>query len=205
MNKNSSQTTNKYDNISGSNPSLITAGFPSGSIMTARLIQPSSAIKQNHHLNQNRAIDTQRITLPSEKNDHSQYTILSHRTISDTYLNISRQDIDDVMTALHTLAQYVQNDIDNKNPRDIIPNDDNESHPLTMLYSTSSTQANSSSHHYHPRYSIGNRRHSLSSDHCLNHHHHHVIKRMYLYPGLINYSFNYLDQISFKFSRRIST
>lgn len=173
MNKNSSQITNKYDNISVSNPSLITAGLPSGSIMTARLIQPSTIIKPNHHLNQNHATDTQPITLPSKNNDNSQYTTLSHRTISDTYLNLSRKDIDDVMTALHTLAYYVQNSIDNKNQQDIISidDDDKESHPLTMLYSKSSCH-----HHHRSRYSIRNKRHSLSSDD-------HVTKRMYLYPG----------------------
>jgi hypothetical protein len=183
-----SQTTNEYDHISGSNPSLITACLPSGSIMTSRLIQPPSTITQNHHLNQNRATDTQPITLNSQKTDHSQCTTLSHRTISDTYLNLSRKDINDVMTALYTLAQYVQNDIANQNQQHIIPVDDIESHHLTMLYSKStnhtfksSTQANSSSHHYFyyhppppppPRYSRRNRRHSLSSDRCLNHHHH---------------------------------
>jgi len=180
MNKIPLKTTNEYDNISGSNPSLITAGLPSGSIMTNRLIQSSSKIKQNHHFNQNQAT-----AIAFQKNDHSQCTILSHRTISDTYLNLSRKDINDVMKALHTLARYVKNDINN-----------DENHPLTMLYSKStnhtfksSNQANSSSHcyyyHHHPRYSIRNRRHSLSSDRCLNHHHN-VIKPMYLYPGLIN-------------------
>jgi hypothetical protein len=176
MNKNLSQTINEYDNISRSNPSLITAGLPSGSIMTARLIQPLPTIKQNHHLNQNRATDTQPITLTSE-NHNSQHTIFSYRTISDTYLNLSRKDIDDVMTALHTLAQYIQNDI--------ISMDDNESHSLT--------KANSSFHHYYsyhyPRYLIRNRRHSLSSDRCFNpRHHHHVIKRIYLCSSLVNYT-----------------
>jgi hypothetical protein len=176
MNKISSQTTNLYDNLSGSNPSLLTAGLPSSSIMTARLLQPSSTIKQNHHLNQNRATDTQPMTSNSQQNDNSQYTTLSHRTISDTYLNLSRKDIKDVMIALHTLAQYVQEDVHK------MPIDDNEGHHLTMLYSKStnhtlksSRQANSSSDH-HPRYSIRKRRHSLSSDRRLNHHH--VIKRM---------------------------
>ncbi|CAF0938254.1 unnamed protein product [Rotaria sp. Silwood1] len=181
MNKISLQTTNKYDNISGSNPSLITAGLPSGSIMTTHLIQPSSSVKQNHHLNQNRATDTQPIiTLDSQQNDHSQYTIVSNQTISDTYLNLSRKDINDVMIALHTLAKCIRYDIDNKNQQYIIPMDDNESHQLTMLYSKStnhtlksSTPPNSSSHHYcNRRHSIRNKRHSLSSDHC--HHHHHT-------------------------------
>ncbi|CAF2467940.1 unnamed protein product [Rotaria sp. Silwood2] len=185
MNKISLQTTNKYDNISGSNPSLITAGLPSGSIMTTHLIQPSFTIKQNRHLNQNRATDTQPITtLDSQQNDNSQYTIVSNQTISDTYLNLSRKDINDVMIALHTLAKCIRIDIDNKNQQYIIPIDDSESHQLTMLYSKStnhtlksSTPANSSSHHYcNPLHSIRNRRHSLSSNCCHHHHHHHHIK-----------------------------
>jgi hypothetical protein len=94
MNKFPLQTTIVYDNKSSSNPSLITAGFPSSSIMTSRLIQPSSTTKQNYYLNQNRATDTQPMSLNSQKT-------------SDIYLNLSRKDIDDLMTALHTLVQHV--------------------------------------------------------------------------------------------------
>jgi hypothetical protein len=188
MNKIPSQTTNEYDNASGTNPSLITAGLPSGSIMTSRFIPPSSTIKQNHHFNQNRATHTQPISIPnSSHNKNSHYTILSHRTISDTYLNLSRKDINDVMTALHTLAQYVNN----QNSQHKIPMDDgDDDHYLTTLYSKSTnhtlksvTQANSSLHYY-PRNS---RRHSSSSDCCLNHRHHHVIKRMSLHSNLVDY------------------
>jgi len=94
MNKFPLQTTIVYDNKSSSNPSLITAGFPSSSIMTSRLIQPSSTTKQNYYLNQNRATDTQPMSLNSQKT-------------SDIYLNLSRKDIDDLMTALHTLVHHV--------------------------------------------------------------------------------------------------
>jgi hypothetical protein len=181
MNTILSQTTNEYDNASDSNPSLITAGLPSGLIMTPRLIQPSLKIKQNHQFNQNRATD---IISNSQQYESSQYTIASHRTLSDTYLNLSRKDIDDVMTALQTLAQCVRGDIESESQQDLTSIDDNEIHRLTMLYSKSTNQVNSSSHHYYyPQYSIRNKRHS---DRWLNHHH--VIKRMYFSPGLINYS-----------------
>ena len=96
-----------YDNRSSSNPSLITAGLPSSSLMTSRLIQsPSTTTKQNYYFNQNRATDTQPISLHSQS-----HTTLSHRTTSDIYLNLSQKDIDDLMTALHTLAHHVQNDM----------------------------------------------------------------------------------------------
>jgi hypothetical protein len=170
-----SQTTNEYDNASGTNPSLITAGLPSGSIMASKLIQPSSTIKQNDHFNQNRANHAQSNHISNSlENKNSQYTILSHQTKSDTYLNLSRKDINDVITALHTLAQYMQTDIG-----------DDEDHHLTTLYSKTTNHTNSC-FHYYPRYSIRSRRHSLSSDCCLNHHHHHhhsVIKRISLYPN----------------------
>ncbi|CAF4133109.1 unnamed protein product, partial [Rotaria sordida] len=169
MNKISLQTTNEYDYISGSNPSLITAGLPSGSIMTSHLIQPSLKIKQNHHLNQNQTNNTQPIiTLNSQQNENSQYTIVSHRTISDTYLNLSRKDINDVMIALHTLAECIRYDIDKNNSQYMIPMNDSESHQLTMLYSKSTNHTlKNSSHHY------CNPRHSSSSNHFRHHHHHH--------------------------------
>lgn len=148
------------DNKSSSNPSLITARFPSDSIMTSRLIQPSST---TNYLNQNRATDTQPISLNS-----SQSITLSHRSTSDIYLNLSRTDIDDLMTALHTLAQHVQNDLVSNNG---ISTDDNQSHPLTMPHSKSTNHTIKSSTEV-LRYSIRNRRRSLSSDH------HHVIKRI---------------------------
>ncbi|CAF5157053.1 unnamed protein product, partial [Rotaria magnacalcarata] len=56
-----SQTTDEYDNVSGTNPSLITAGLPSGSMMTSHLIQSSPKTKQNHYINQSHATDTQPI------------------------------------------------------------------------------------------------------------------------------------------------
>ncbi|CAF0765438.1 unnamed protein product [Adineta steineri] len=144
--------------LSDSNPSLITAGLPSSSIIESQL-------KHNQHINQNQANDTQPIIFNSQHDNSSQYTTLSNRTLSDTYLNISSKDMKDIMTALHTLAKYIQYDVDNKD------------HYVTMLHSKStnhtlksSTQPNNSFYHYH-RSSIQNRRHSLSSDH---HHHHHI-------------------------------
>ncbi|CAF3287470.1 unnamed protein product [Rotaria socialis] len=148
MKKISSQTTDEYDNVSGTNPSLITAGLPSGSMITSHLIQSSPKTKQNHHINQNHATDTQPIiTLSSQENDNSQHTIISDRVISDTYLNLSRKDMNDVMVALQTLAQCITNEY-------TMPMDDSRSHHLSMLYSKStnhtlksSTPTNSSSHH----------------------------------------------------------
>lgn len=152
MNNIPSQTTNEYDNISGSNPSLITAGIPSGSIMTPHLFHSFSKTKQHYHINQNRATN--------QEKTNSQYTINSNRTKSDTYLNLSRKDIDDVMLALQTLAQCVK-------------------HDRAMLYSKSTnhtlkslTSSISSSHYY--------------SNHCL--HQHHVIKRKVKIFN-INYNF----------------
>jgi hypothetical protein len=138
--------------------------------MTSRLIQPSSTTKQNYYLNQNRATDTQPISSNSQKSDTSQSITLSHRTTSDIYLNLSRKDIDDLMTALHTLAQHVQNDMD-----------ENRSHPFTMFHSksTNHTMKKSSTEMNPSRYSIRNkRRRSLSSDYWFDHHH--VINRHYL-------------------------
>ena len=189
-----SQTTNEYDNASGTNPSLITAGLPSGTIMTSGLLQSLPINKQNHYFNQNRANYTHPIEISNSlQNKTSQYSIPSHRTISDTYLNLSRKDINDVMTALHTLAAYVHNDIGTKNSQHSIPINNNDDHQVTTLYSKttnhtlkSSTEANSSLHYY-PRYSIRNRRHSSSSDCCLNYHHQ-VIAQISLYSVLITYS-----------------
>ena len=185
MNKFPRQTTNEYDNKSSSNPSLITAGLPSGSIMTSRIIQPASTTKHNYYLNQNRATDTQPISLDSRKSDDSQSITLSHRTISDTYLNLSRKDIDDLMAALQTLVQCVQNDMDNSNQISI---DDNASRPLMMPHAKKSVEMNSPSHYhyYHPRCSVRNNRRSLSSDGWRDDCHHHAINRMYFPPGLIN-------------------
>lgn len=160
----------KHDHITVSNPSLITAGLPSSSIMTTRLIPPPNIIKQNQYLNQNRATDTQPITLSSENTDHSQNINHSYRTISDTYLNLSRKDIDDIMTALHTLVYYIQNSMKDRNREDFISTDNN-------------SLKNSS---YYPRYSL---RHSLSSDRYLT-------KRMYAYPGLIYLSFIQLFRLN---------
>lgn len=153
-------------NISGSNPSLLTAGLPSSSIMISEHIPPLSL---NNH-NQNHTTDTQLINFNSKQNiDKHDYTKLSHRTVSDTYLNLSRKDIDDIMSALHTLAQYLQYDVDSINQQQMIPSDDNESHHSLK----SSIRANSSFRHP-PRYSLrkDRRRHSLSSDRWLHHHEH---------------------------------
>lgn len=199
MNNIPSQTTNEYDNVSGSNPSLITAGLPSGSRMTSHLRQHSSSIIKRAHTNDTQPI----ITLDSQYNDHSQSTIVSHRSVSDTYLNLSRKDINDVMTALHTLAQCIHNDMNISTPEYIIPTNDNESHPLTMLYSKStnhtlqsSTPANNSFHHkFYPKYSARHRRRSLSSNCCYHHsHRHHVINLMFSYFNLLKKFFDYLDQ-----------
>ncbi|CAF1601991.1 unnamed protein product, partial [Adineta ricciae] len=164
-------------NISDSNPSLLTAGLPSSSIMISQHVLPSSL---NNH-NQNHTTDTQLINSNFKSNiDKHDYTKLSHRTVSDTYLNLSRDDIDDIMSALHTLAQYLQYDVDSIDQQHMIPSDDNESHPLTMIFSKeshhslkSSIQANSSFRHP-PRYSLrkDRRRHSLSSDRWLHHREH---------------------------------
>ncbi|CAF0776372.1 unnamed protein product [Adineta steineri] len=151
--------------LSDSNPSLITAGLPSSSLIKSQL-------KRNQHVNQNQANDTQPIIFNSQQDNSSQYTTLSNRTLSDTYLNISSKDMKDIMTALHTLAKYIQYDVDNKD------------HYLTMLHSKStnhtlksSTQPNNSFYHYH-RSSIQNRRHSLSSDHHhhIKHHHRNLVE-----------------------------
>ncbi|UJR30788.1 hypothetical protein I4U23_018308 [Adineta vaga] len=87
-----------------------------------KLSQCFPSLSINNH-NQNRATDTQPIISNSQQNDvNSDYTILSHRTISDTYLNLSRKDIDDIMTALHTLAQHLQYDVESINQQHMISN-----------------------------------------------------------------------------------
>jgi len=83
----------QYDHYFESNPSLLTVGFPSDSKIISR--------------NQNRANDTQPIAFNSQTDDCS----LTQQSFSDTYLNLTHQDIDDVLTALHTLAQYVNFDL----------------------------------------------------------------------------------------------
>ena len=128
MNKYSPQTLKGYEHKSSSNLSLITAGLPSGSNMTSRLIPPSSTTRPNQYFNQNRATDTQPMSFSSSKSDTDQSITFSHRTISDTYLNLSRKDIDELLTALHTLAQYVHTDMDN------------QSHLLTVPHSKSINQ-----------------------------------------------------------------
>ena len=205
MNKIQSQTANKYDKASRSNPSLITAGLPSGSIMTTRLIQPSLTAQQNCDLNQNQAINKQPIIASnSQQNVYSHHTAIPYSTTSDTYLNLSCEDIDDVMMALHTLAECIQSDLDNKYQERNILIDGNESHYLSMLYSRStnhipksSTLSDRSSRHYdYRRYSIQTERHSLASDCCNSRHRHHhrhcrrrrhVIKLINRYPNVYFY------------------
>lgn len=142
MNKYLPPSTKDYDYKSSSNLSLITAGLPSGSIMTPRLIPPSSTTTPNQYFNQNRANDTQPISFNSSKSATDQSHTFSNRTKSDTYLNLSRKDIDDLLAALHTLAQYIHNDTSD------------ESHPSTMPQSKStnhtiksSCQTNSPAHY----------------------------------------------------------
>lgn len=161
MNKYSPQTLKEYEHKSSSNLSLITAGLPSGSTMTSRLIPPSSTTRPNQYFNQNRATDTQPISFSSSKTDTDQSITFSHRTKSDTYLNLSHSDIDELLAALHTLAQYVHTDMDN------------QSHLLTVSHSKSinhtienSSQANTPIYQQccNRRCSISSRRRSLSTD-----------------------------------------
>ena len=155
MNKHPLPTAKEYDCKSSSNVSLITAGVPSGSIMTSRLIPPSSTTRPNQYFNQNRATDTQPMSFNSSKSATDQSITFSNRTKSDTYLNLSRKDINDLLAALHTLAQYIHNDMGD------------ESHPLTMPHAKSTDHTIRSS-------SQSNRPRSLSIDRGLKHSDHHT-------------------------------
>lgn len=154
MNKNLSQVPQKYE----SNFSLKTAGLPSGSIMTSRLIPSPSKTKPNQYFNQNRATDTQPISFNSSKSATDQSITFSHQTISDTYLNLSRKDIDELLTALHTLAQYVHTDTNNQGQSSAVPHSESVNHTIEK-----SSQANNSIYHQ-----CANRQHSLSTDFCPN-------------------------------------
>ena len=168
MNKHPLPTTKEYDYKSSSNLSLITAGLPSGSIMTSRLIPPSSATRQNQYFNQNRATDTQPISLHSSKSATDQSITFSNRTKSDTYLNLSRKDIDDLLVALHTLAQYIHHDMGD------------ESRPSKSTDHTIKSSSQS------------NRPRSLSTDREPKHSRHHCQDRMSIHPGG-TYRFFHLD------------
>lgn len=128
MNKVSPPITIDKNAAFASSPSLLTAGLPSGSMMTTPLISRSVETKQSHRysVNQNRLIY-----------DQSSYsTIVSHRTTSDTYLTLSRDDINDVMIALHTLARCIQDEY----PPDRVPIREEDAHRLAMLYAKSTNQ-----------------------------------------------------------------
>jgi hypothetical protein len=107
----------KHKHASVSNLSLLTAGMPSGSMTTARLLSSTIANANYRHcpVNQNRAssLNTSRHShsqLLLSTDEHCQHAIVSDRTSSDTYLTLSRKDIDDVIDALHTLARCINND-----------------------------------------------------------------------------------------------
>ena len=161
MNKVSPPITIDKNAAFGSSPSLLTAGLPSGSMMTTPLISPSSLkTKQSYRypVNQNRFTYDQ----------SSQSTVVSHRTTSDTYLTLSRDDINDVMIALHTLARCIQDEY----PPDRVPIREEDAHRLAMFYAkstnhtlkTSSQLDGSSGDDDVRRYFIRRARPSCSSD-----------------------------------------
>lgn len=152
----STPMTKNYGHSSGSTSSLLTVGLPSDSKIISHL---------NHSLNQNQATDTQPVMCNSESDDFSQCTRLS-----DTYLNLSRQDINDVLTALHTLAKYVNDDMNiGKQDRLNSMNEEGESEHSTIVCNSlsRSLRANKSSYYHQPQYLLQHRPRSLSSNRCL--------------------------------------